>query len=250
VSDHQDPLALFGAAVAAVNAEDWAAAAALCDPVSLRAFHRQLLEQFAPRERQPPLTVDEYLRHAPEMPRAVAEYHVAQHERLADPGERLRRELPGIADAAALGALTPAQAFAAWLDGRSPRRQLARLAAEGRITPWAATLDAGGLGQFFRYVPLGAVADGDRVVHVLFRDAFDPEEAWTGEAAEWLAGRPPDEQALARELWGRGHPRVATCRRQPDGTWRLLADHDFLRIAAVHIADVRSAAPGEDPDPA
>jgi hypothetical protein len=114
-----DLLELFRAAVAAVNAEDWDAAAALCDPVSLRAVHRQLLEQFAPREPHQPLTVDEYLRHSPEMPRAVAEYHVTQHQRLADPAERLRRALPGIVDAGALGALTPEQAFAVWLDGRS-----------------------------------------------------------------------------------------------------------------------------------
>ena len=179
-----DPLELFRAAVAAVNAEDWDAAAALCDPVSLRAFHRQLLEQFAPREPHRPLTVEEYLRHAPEMPRAVAEYHVTQHQRLADPAERLRRELPGIADAGALDALTPEQAFAVWLDGRSPRRQVERLAAEGRIAQRTATLYAGGLGEFFQYVPLGAIPDGDRVAHVLFRNAnaFDPEQEWSGEA--------------------------------------------------------------------
>lgn len=89
-------------------------------------------------------------------------------------------------------------------------------------------------------MPLGAVPDGERVTHVLFRNAFDPEEAWSGDAAGWLAGRPADGQELARQLWGRGHSQVATCRRQPDGTWRFIADPDFLRISSVQIADVRA----------
>ena len=47
---HPDPVAVFRAAVAALNREDWAGASALCDPASLADVQRQLLVQFAPRE--------------------------------------------------------------------------------------------------------------------------------------------------------------------------------------------------------
>jgi hypothetical protein len=242
-----DPLALFRSALDALNAEDWRAAAALCDPVSLRAFHRQLVEQLAPDAPPSLLTVEEYLRHVPDTPREVAEHYVAEHRRSADPASRLARELPGVPSPDALRALAPEAAFAAWLEGRSFRKQIERLAAEGRISRRAAEsraiLPYGG----YRYVPLGAVPDGERIAYVLFRNAFDPADAWSGDAAGWLAGRPDDEQALARELWGRGPPHVATCRRQPDDTWRLVADHDFLHVASVVITGVREedAAPDD-----
>lgn len=239
MASYVEPLDLFRAAVAAVNAEDWAAAAALCDPVSLRAFHRQLLAQFAPPEPRWQLTVEEYLRHSPEMPRDVAEYMVAQHRKHADPAERLRRELPGVPAVDALSALRPEQAFAAWLDGRSIRRQVEQLAADRRITRRAADLHATAPTEHYRYIALGAVLDGERVAHVLFRDAFEPDQPWSADAARWLADQPADEQDLARELRGRGHPQVATCRRQPDGSWRLIADHDFLRMSSRHVSDVR-----------
>jgi hypothetical protein len=76
---HSDPLSLVCAAIEIVNTADWDAAAQLCDPISLVAFRRQLLEQFEPTAPRFELTVEEYLRHSPEMPRAVAEYHMAQH---------------------------------------------------------------------------------------------------------------------------------------------------------------------------
>jgi hypothetical protein len=243
---HVDPLALFRAAVAAVNAEDWSAAAALCDPVSLRAFHRQLVAQFAPPEPRWELTVDELLRHAPEMPRAVAEYQVAEHRRHIEPTERLRQELPGVPDLAALAALSAKQAFAAWLDGRSVSRQVERLAATRRITRQTAELLAAGPTEHYPYVPLGVVPDGERVVHVLFRRTFDAGPPGSGDADNWLAGLPADEQELARELWGREHPQVATCRRQPDGTWRLVADYDFLRISSQYVSDVREGEAREE----
>jgi hypothetical protein len=246
MSSLQDPIALFRAAVDALNAEDWSAAAALCDPVSLRAFHWQLVEQYAPSRPPRALTVEEYLRHAPETPIAVAEHVVAEHQRRADPIARLRLELPGVPSADALRAMPPEVAFAHWLDGKSFRRQVERLAAEGRISQRAAALHATAGSGGYRYVPLGAVPDGARVAHVLFRNAFDPDEPWSGESAAWLAARPSDEQALARELWGRGHPQSATCRLQPDGSWRLLADHDFLRVSSVHIFDVREEEAGPD----
>ena len=84
-----DPLALFDAALNALNAEDWRGAAQLCDPVSLRAFKRQLLERFTPDRPPRELTIEDLLRHTPDKPRQVAEYELAQHRRRADPRRRV-----------------------------------------------------------------------------------------------------------------------------------------------------------------
>ena len=61
MTDLGDPLSVFHAALAALNAEDWRAAAACCDPVSLRAFARDRRAEFASPP-APPLTVEQLTR--------------------------------------------------------------------------------------------------------------------------------------------------------------------------------------------
>jgi hypothetical protein len=39
--------------------------------------------------------------------------------------------------------------------------------------------------------------------------------------------RSPEERQLAKDLSGR-EVQVATCRRKPDGEWRMIARYDFL----------------------
>lgn len=181
------------------------------------------------------LTVEEYLRHSPEMPRAVAEYHVAQHRLMADPLWRMQQELPGVEGVEQLKQLGPEEVFARWLDGRTPRRQIERMIAEGRIGAASAELTLEQVAPALHYEPIGVLADGDRVAHVLYRPLEqDPDDAGT-EAAEWMARMPPDERELTRDLAGRQHPMVATCRRQPDGSWRLIAGYGFLMLGSITI---------------
>ncbi|HTE45250.1 MAG TPA: hypothetical protein VK636_08425 [Gemmatimonadaceae bacterium] len=235
-----DPLALFRAAVDALNAEDWAAAAALVDPVSVRVFARQLLERLAPGVPQRTVTADEYLLSDPQLPRAVAEHYAAEAVRHADPTLRLPLEFPDVTSVEGLRALTPVEILARWLDGRSLRRQTERLAAHGRISLRALeVLTLAGFAGSYQYVALGMVADGDAIAHVLYHTHVAKDQPWSGDAANWLASLPPDEQVLAREMWTRGHPTVATVRRQIDGTWRLLIEHDFLGIGGMHISGIR-----------
>lgn len=237
--DFTDPLALFQAAVDALNAEDWAAAATLVDPVSLRTFARQFRERFAPDVPPTAMTADDYLRADPQLPRAVAEHYAAEARRYADPTSRLPRELPGVASVEALRALTPEEVFGKWLEARSFRRQIEQLAAAGQISQRALELRTkAGYGGSYQYVAIGVVDDGDRIAHILYRQDVDPEQPWSGDGAKWLASRPADEQVLARELWAYGHPSVATVRRQTDGPWRFLVEHDFLGVGSMHIAGV------------
>jgi hypothetical protein len=62
-----DPVELVRAAVAAINALDWHGAVSLCDPVSLRAFHRELCAMYSPPDPRMLLSADELLKHQPEM---------------------------------------------------------------------------------------------------------------------------------------------------------------------------------------
>jgi hypothetical protein len=237
--DFTDPLALFRQAVDALNTEDWAAAAALIDPVSLRTFARQLLERLAPAVPHRTVTADEYMRSDPQLPREIAEYYAAEARRHADSASRLQQELPEVGSAEALRALTPDEVFRHWLDGRSMRRQIERLAADGRISRRAADRRTMAGFTSYHYVPLGVVADGDRIAHILYRHDVDPDQPWSGDLANWLASQPADEQVLARELWACGHPSTAMVRRQGDGTWRFVVDHDFLNVGSTHITGVR-----------
>src|SRR2546421_10802375 len=156
-----DPLVLFDATLNALNAEDWRGAAQLCDPVSLRAFKRHLLEQFAPEKPARELTIEDFLRHTPDKPRQVAEYELAQHRRRVDLRRRLEEELPGVSSVDDLQQLDPAEAFARWLDGRSVRRQVERQIADARI-PHA--MDGAALRRYrAAYTPLGVVFEGPRL---------------------------------------------------------------------------------------
>ena len=227
-----EPLALFDAALNALNAEDWRGAAQLCDPVSLRAFKRQLLERFTPDRPPRELTIEDLLRHTPDKPRQVAEYELAQHRRRADPRRRIEEELPGVPSVDDLQQLDAVEVFARWLDGRSVRRQVERQVADARI-PRA--VDGAVLRQYHpAYIALGVVLDGTRLAHVIYRHNF-VSMADTPEGAKWLAKRPPDEQELALEVRGHQHPNVVTCRRQSDETWRFIADHSFFNVGSIHV---------------
>lgn len=232
--DRTDPAAVFLAAADALNREDWLGAAALCDPASLASFRRAMLQQIAPGPSWQAVTVDGLLRHAPDMPREAAEYQVAQAARYADPSYQLRSQFPGVASVEALHALSPVALFARWLHGRSWRGQLARHVAEhpGHETAVRALEGEPPPQLLFRVI--GALPDGDRVVHVLYTiGAPGPDEG----VAAWLAELPDDDaRALARDLNGRQHPHVALCRRQADGTWALVADHDFVGLGSIGFA--------------
>ena len=55
-----------------------------------------------------------------------------------------------------------------------------------------------------------------------------------------------EDWVLARQLWVSGHPDVALFRRQPDGTWRLTVEHDFLNMSSLSITGVRmEGEPGD-----
>lgn len=94
--DCHDPLAVFRAAVAAINGEDWLAAAALVDPECLRMFHQHAIAGFTSAEPVEIPTVEYFLRRAPNLSPARAEELAARAAQEMDPGYRLAREFPSV----------------------------------------------------------------------------------------------------------------------------------------------------------
>lgn len=229
---HQDPLSLFHAITDALQRRDWQAVALLCDPASLVAFKRRLLEQYAPTEPAPLMTVEEWLRYQPDTPREVAEYQVAQMNKGRDPATRLQ-EIPGIRSVEALKALSPPEVFAAWLDSRHPESQFDRLRELGQISDTVADEMGEAIRRELRprYVPLAAVPDGGKLTHIVVREErTSTPESMDGEERAWFDRLSAAEQELTRDLAECGDPQLTTCRRQPDGEWRMLAGYEFLNL--------------------
>lgn len=216
----------FRRVAAALERRDWQGAAALCDPVSLRIFHRQLLGQFGPpipRE----LTVDDLRRHQPDMPIEVAEYQLTQFKRhVAERLSRIDEEVAGVASLQELAELDPPEAFARWLEAHDPQRQVRRLVARHPEAAGSREVGVTAL-PADRLEPLGAVVQ-EPFAYVLYRRSWAASDA-AAEAHwdEFLKQYSEEERAWLRQ-GGVGLVHVATLRRQADRSWRLPAEHSFL----------------------
>ena len=223
------PVAVFNAAADAIRRKDWPAVVALCDPVSLIAFRRELLSSIAPPKPWAQLTVDDLMRHDPEMPREAAEYHLAQQRRFTDQTNRLADEL-GVETVAQAEAMTPQDTFIAWLDAHSFPRQLERQIEQGHVPPDAANLMES-FPELWR-IAFDAVIEGN-LAYVLYRlvgedapkdDSEAEDEEWQQQQAELS----DDEKQLQADLANR--PSWTTCRRQSTGEWRLIVTQNFLHM--------------------
>lgn len=159
----RDPVALFQAAIAALNAKDFAGVAALCHITSLRTLRRELAQHVAPTAPQYEPTAEDFMKSDPGMPREVAEYQVAQHKRHANAGERFRREFPGVESVERFHEMDDAAVVAAWLDGSSLHRQWQSLIDQSKITQEKAdAITAAGF-VHYRFTVVGAIADGENI---------------------------------------------------------------------------------------
>jgi hypothetical protein len=231
------PLELFRQAAEALQQEHWGDVARLCDPASLERFRNEQVRMLAPARPLPALTVEQLMRHDPQMPREAAEYQVASARRHTDAATRLEREFPGIEGLEQLRAMEPAELFAVWLQGQSPGHQARMAIRDSRVpeTHWQEILATADRTRE-SLVALGVVPDGDRVAHVVYRREFHASPDETDPDDVWIEELSPAEQELARDMAGRDFPQVATCRRQPDGDWRLLAGFDFLQLGQFMVS--------------
>ncbi len=231
-----DPLELFRVALARLNDGDFLGAARYCDPVSLRAFQRQMIDRYAQLSAPRALTPDYFMRSDPTMPREVAEFEALRYAKQSATWLDISRELTGIDTLDALRAAHADVVFAQFLDGKSLQRAFSRMIAAGELTQ--GDLEASLAQNTHRHdlTPLAVVELSPTIGHILYRytpyapdaDAHPAAARHLADEHARLAALPPDEQLLHAERSRDYAPSIASCRRQPDGSWLLLADHDFL----------------------
>jgi hypothetical protein len=231
------PSAVLAAAFSALNIDDWAGFTELCDPVSLRAFKRETLEFYVDVDDHH-VEPEDLLDSEPEMPPEVAEYQAARMNEVTSKDHCLKREFLTVKSAEELRAMDASRMFVLWLQACSPWRRAALEAGTDESwelgSAWDPPVDDGKKEtRGYRYSVLGCVLDGPAIAHVLYRDEHTVDKIFPEEYAESMGTRPADEQELARQLHHGSSPRFATCRRQPDGTWRLIADRYLMLVSSL-----------------
>jgi len=221
-----DPLKAFAAATDALARGEWLRAAACCDPESLAAFKAGARRRHDPDALAEARTVspDDYLSRDPAMPRQVAEYLAAQHRSRPSPAAELRAQFPGFATFQQLADASDPEVFAAWLRGRSLRHELEKEIARSALPPEHAAAVLEEAAAEYRFRVIGWLPEGERLAHVLFRP-MEEDSSPAGDTEATVQGEGEYEAGFGTEA----EPLIATCRRQPDGTWLLLASFTFLR---------------------
>ena len=82
------------------------------------------------------------------------------------------------------------------------------------------------------YLVLGSVRDGEEFAHIVCRHA-DRRDADDEDADDFAT--PDDEAELNRALRNRTLMLTALCRRQVDGTWRLIAERNLFFLPQMSI---------------
>jgi len=153
-----------------------------------------------------PMTIERFAEHYPELTGdTLAGAYSRWREQTKDPEANITHFLPDITSYAELTALDAATFLARWMANEDDRAFLVkRLRERDRAVP-AYLL---GVPDGKEYVVIGSVYEADDLAHVLYR---------------WVFHRVGEEPS-------RGPVEYEALRRQPDGGWRLLADHfSFLQ---------------------
>ena len=178
----------------AVRAADWKAAAAFLDIVPLDHYRLAQIDVARRMRTQPPMTAERLMTMNPKLPRAVAEYEVAQINEHRGSANFLEYDF-GISDPDSLAALPARVVAQRWLEVHDPRWRFRQ--AIMRSNCGSAVLDSMPAPTFR---VLGTVA-ADPLAYVLYARDDDP---------------PP----MPDGVHGIG-PRILTLRRGMDGWWVL-----------------------------
>lgn len=238
-----DPLQVLSGAAVALSDGDWIRAANYCDPGSLTQFKAHAERRYDPNaEEAAHVSVEVYLERTPEMPRAVAEHLVSQHRSRPSLAQQLRTEFPGFATHEQLCAAPPHEVFAAWLNGRSLRHQIERAIARHALQPEHAEAALAQASSEYAFDIIGWLPEGPEVAHVLFRERLFE----VSESDEAAATEPPLAEEYQYPSSRDTSPLIATCKRQLDGPWRLIASESFLKPSSGWFGF--EIEPAEEPD--
>lgn len=223
------PAEVVQAAFDAINLEDWGGLARLCDPVGLRLFKDEILDQSAETFRRFGKSADALLEI--DLEDADDDFDFG----LVDPGEALGRELLNVTTLEQLQEMDPARVFARWIQAKSCRqRRILKPPEESWRGPADSPLS--GTALVYSFAVLGWVNDGADLAHVLYRNDRDiPGKPIVGGIEHKTDAEQEDE--LGRILCVRSFPVTALCRRQGDNSWKLIASRDLYLVASVELID-------------
>ena len=71
-----------------------------------------------------------------------------------------------------------------------------------------------------------------------YRNAHSPNDVYPGVMDSWEQSVPADEAELARLTHYLQNPQVVTCRKQPGGSWRLLAGRSLSLVGTLEVVDI------------
>jgi hypothetical protein len=215
----------------AVAEERWRDAARELDLTAVDRYRRERIAAARlPQLRPRPMTVDEYLRHNPDVPRAVAEYHVRGiNEARFDPDEWVIREFANVSHIDSLAALSAHDAAARWLQAQDLRWMVRLSEEEQRKRGCVPVADAAPSVPAPRHEILGMIIADSTTAYVLYREAA-------------LRRAEPDVDAAVDAE----PPHVLTLRRR-GGTWRLLPRRGMLFGAILGAGSLTACTPRERP---
>lgn len=213
----RNPEELLAAVFAALNTEDWHTLTTLCDPLGLTIFKRHTLRLLS-RYAEDCDTGDEF-----------SDGFGNEEVHLVD---ILRFEVAGVESFREIEEMDAGRVFVRWLQARIFKN---------RIEPWrqGSEESAHRTVRSYKYSVLGSVADGEEFVHVIYRQTIDLSE-WHPEIYDngWKE-RSDEERAFVESMHQRGDPSVVVCRRQSDGSWKMIPKRTFWLFDSEDVVEVR-----------
>jgi len=213
-----------------MNLQDWGGLGELCDPVSLRLFKQEILDQAETTFRRFGKSAAEELFDAEEEDLGFDPY-----EGFIDAGECLSHELADVTTVEQLREMDPARVFARWIQAKT-RRQ--RRILEPDNESWQAPAESPPFitAQVFSFTILGCVMDDAGLAHVLYRNDRNIPPAAAAHRNDIKSAADEDDE-LQRILCVRSYPVTALCRKQADGSWRLIASSSLYLVPTVELID-------------
>ena len=112
--------------------------------------------------------------------------------------------------------------------------------------PWIAELEAEFEGddpfsdrEWPRYEIVGCVFDSPDIAHVVYRPQASAQDVIGASYDDWLARAPSEYREYMIAMKHRGIPMLISCRRQKDGSWRLVGNRQFSFFSSLQIAEIR-----------
>ena len=227
----ETPVDTVNAVFAALNVGDWAVFTDLCDPVSLRAFKREIFEQATGRFSTLSFDMPD-LGEYPDEELADGESSGAfSCKGCDDPAEILKSELVNVTSLAELRRLDPGRVFSKWIQARARDRDCEEFF--DPATDQVCKPRRFAMVQPYDYTVLGFVQAGVDVAHVVYQADASVQIELNEEFD--VDDKPEDETELDRVLIASCYTNIAVCRRQGDGSWRLVAARNLYLMPTPKV---------------